>query len=109
MTNRELYPRLLTLYEAAFRERRHEIAFHLLSAAAHAADDAGDTEALESVERLARDHLAWLDAHDAEHRLATFAARTRRHESVFTNLAATVNSMRARVDAERRREALRKR
>ncbi|MBV9773164.1 MAG: hypothetical protein JO040_04405 [Gemmatimonadetes bacterium] len=94
---------LLQLREAAFRLRHHEVAFHTLSAAAHAAEQLGDTKTLERIERLAREHLEWIDANDPAQRFSTRSAAQRGFSSIFEQLAVTTAGMRARLHLRRDR------
>ena len=94
----------LDLYATARDQGEHEIAYHALMAAEHAAQRLGDIPALQAIEQRAREHAGWLDAHDPQHRLSSFSASTRGHESLFEQLAQTAAAARARIHAERVRE-----
>jgi hypothetical protein len=98
-TQESLLRELLALHGRAFELRAHDVSFHLLSAAAHAADSAGDTAALESIEGLARRDLAWIDANQPDYRHSTASAKTREHRSIFEQLAVMTAGMRARIEA----------
>lgn len=99
---------LLASHQAALDLREHEVAFHALSAAGHAAEGLRDLEALREVERLATSELAWIDAHDAGHRHSTRSAKRRGHRSIFDQLAVTAAGMCARLEADRRLEQARR-
>jgi hypothetical protein len=90
---------LLDLHAAAVALHAHDVEFHLLSAAAHAAEVVEDVDALQTVERLARDDLTWIDAHEPEYRHSTASSRTREHRSIFEQVAVMAAGMRARIDA----------
>lgn len=90
---------LLRVYHDAHRARAHDVAYHALAAAAHAAEDADDAERLGEIEQLAREHLRWLDEHEPEHRHADAPSRRRGHPSIYEQLAVTVVSMRLRVES----------
>lgn len=99
---------LLDTHHAAFEAREHEVAFHALSAAGHAAESLEDLEALREVERLAVTELAWIDAHQADHRHSTRSAKLRGHRSIFDQLAVTAAGMRTRIESDRRIEQARR-
>jgi len=105
---RPILEQLLELHRAAFELRQHEIAYHALAAAAHAADVLEDLEMLNRVAQLSRDELAWLNAHEPGHRLSSESAKSRHHQSIFEQLGVTATNMRKRHEAERvRRESAR--
>lgn len=95
---RTVYRSLLSTYRATFTAGHHEVAFHALSAAAHAAEDLGDAEALVEIERLALEHLAWIDANDPDHRFSSSSSSERHHRSIFVQLGTTASMMRARIE-----------
>src|SRR3954447_8121956 len=68
------YDVLMDLSRRAFERRQVEVAFHALSAAAHAAEDDGRMDDLEEVEQTARERLRWLDANHPKHRFSTESA-----------------------------------
>lgn len=82
----DLFARALDLSRQAHRGRRHEVAFHALTAALHAAHDARDTEALRVVAAEAAEQIGWIDAHDPAHRLSTRSAGQHQHPGVYTLL-----------------------
>ena len=96
---------LLRVHEEAREAGHHETSYHALAAAAHAAEDVRDDDALAEVEARCRAHLAWLDERDPEHRLAGRPSRRRGHPSVFEQLALTTAGMRLRLTSERRLRA----
>jgi hypothetical protein len=101
---RSLLDTLLEVHRAAFDVGEHEVSFHALSAAAHAAESLEDVDALERVAELSRAELAWLDAHAPDHRLSSRSAAERRHQSIFEQLAVTAGGMRQRIGIDRRRD-----
>jgi hypothetical protein len=103
------YDVLMDLSRRAFERRQVEVAFHALSAAAHAAEDDGRMDDLEEVEQTARERLRWLDANHPKHRFSTESARLRGHQSIFDQLAVTAGGMRMRIKTDRQREAARAR
>jgi hypothetical protein len=94
-----LLGQLLQIQRDARELGEHEVSFHALSAAAHAAERLGDQDALDRVAQLSRDQLAWLTATDPDHRLVAGVA-TRNHQSVFEQLAVTAGAMRQRLHAD---------
>jgi hypothetical protein len=93
---------LLDANRAAFEARAHEVAFHALSAAGHAAEMLEDLDALAEVERRAREELAWIDANDPGHRHSSSSAQVRGHHSIFHQLTITAGGMRKRIQADQR-------
>ena len=84
---RALSGRLFALSQEAHRGRHHEAAYHALVACMHAAHDDGDEATLITVEREAREQLAWIDEHVPDQRLSTASARERRNMGVYESLA----------------------
>lgn len=101
---RPILEAMLEAHRSAFELGEHEVSFHALSAAAHAAESLEDVDALERVAQLSRGELAWLDAHAPDHRLSSRSAAERRHQSIFEQLAVTATAMRQRIGIDRRRE-----
>ncbi|HEU4562894.1 MAG TPA: hypothetical protein VFS20_34000 [Longimicrobium sp.] len=97
---RSLLDQLLQIHRSAREMGSHEVSFHVLSAAAHAAQDLGDQEELTHVAELSRDELAWLRRNNPHHRLAAGVA-TQHHDSVFEQLAVTATAMRQRIHSDR--------
>lgn len=97
---RSLLDQLLQIHRSAREMGSHEVSFHALCAAAHAAQDLGDEEALARVAELSRDELASLGQNDPEHRLAA-GVSTHNHTSVFEQLAVTATAMRQRIHSDR--------
>jgi hypothetical protein len=96
---RPLLDQLLQVHRAAWELGEHEVAFHALSAAAHAAENLCDQPALARIAQLSRDELAWLTENEPRHRLA-FGIATRNHQSMFEQLAITATAMRQRLAAD---------
>jgi hypothetical protein len=101
---RPLLGQLLEIHRSAFEMGEHQVSFHALSSAAHAAEGLEDLDGLEHVAQLSRDELAWLDAHRPQHRLSSASAQRRRHQSIFEQLAITALAMRQRIHAEQVRQ-----
>lgn len=103
---RRFLDQLLTLHGESSRLGEHEVAFHALAAAAHAAERLEDVDALEHVAQLSREELASIDAVLPQHRHSSRSASQRRHRSIFEQLAVTASTIRQRIRAEQvRRDA----
>jgi hypothetical protein len=85
-----LHERLLALSREAHERRQHEVAYHALTAAMHAAADVGDGQALAEVGREAENQIAWIDRYEPMHRLSTASARLHQHPGVYAMLARQV-------------------
>ena len=83
---RTLYERLLELSGEAHGAGLHEVAYHALSAAMHAAESAGNTGAVAAVGREARKQINWIDAHAPAHRLSTKSSKRHDHPGVYAML-----------------------
>jgi hypothetical protein len=105
---RAILDQLLQVHHAARTLGEHEVAFHALSAAAHAAEHMHDGAALSKVARLSRDELEWLVRNDPRHRMVAGVA-TRNHQSMFEQLALTATAMRQRIESNALIEAARAR
>ncbi|HET7462335.1 MAG TPA: hypothetical protein VFJ82_13865 [Longimicrobium sp.] len=95
---RSLLRQLLYAHHAARQLGEHEASYHLLSAAAHAAESLSDTATLEHVAELGRGELAWLLKNQPDHRIVS-GITTPGHQSVFEQLAVTATAMRQRISA----------
>lgn len=82
-----LFERLLALGREAHHTGHHETAYHALTAAMHAAEDAGDVRALAEIGREVEAQIAWIDRHAPQHRLSTASARRHHHPGVYAMLA----------------------
>jgi hypothetical protein len=101
---RPLLDQLLEIHRSAFEMGEHEVSFHALSSAAHAAEGLEDLDGLERIAQLSREELAWLDAHLPQHRLSSASAQKRHHPSIFEQLAITALAMRQRIHADQVRQ-----
>ena len=81
-----LYERLLALSREAHARGQHESAYHALTAAMHAADDAGDIAALVTIRREAEAQITAIDRDAPEHRLSTSSAARHQHPGVYAML-----------------------
>ena len=85
-TGAALFGRLLAMSRTAHARGQHAVAYHALAAAMHAADDAGDLDALAEVGREAAAQIAWIDRFEPEIRLSTSSARRHDHPGVYAML-----------------------
>jgi hypothetical protein len=92
---------LLRLHGEARAIGEHQVGYHALAAAMHAAESMRDPAALEGIAALAREHGRWIDQNDPKHPLSAESAAMRGHQSIFEQLATTCSAVRARVKAER--------
>jgi hypothetical protein len=83
---RTLYDRLLGVSREAHGAGLHEVAYHALSAALHAAESAGDRGAVAAIAREAREQIDWIDANAPAHRLSTASAKRHDHPGVYAML-----------------------
>jgi hypothetical protein len=81
-----LYERLLAISREAHQRGQHETAYHALTAAMHAADDAADIGALAIVRREAEAQIAAIDRNAPGHRLSTRSAARHQHPGVYAML-----------------------
>ncbi|MBV9108805.1 MAG: hypothetical protein JO306_05335 [Gemmatimonadetes bacterium] len=106
---RRILDQLLELHSETCRLGEHEVAFHALAAAGHAAEVLHDVDTLERIAALSREELALIDANLPQHRHSSRSADQRHHRSIFEQLAFTATTMRQRIMAEQvRREAARR-
>lgn len=85
-----LFARLLVISREAHRDGHHEAAYHALTAAMHAADDASDAPALAEIGLEAEAQIAWIDQHAPGSRISTRSARQHDHPGVYAMLARQV-------------------
>jgi len=97
----ELRDTLLALYECARKLGVHEVAYHALSAALHAAEELRDFDTYDLVESQARSHLKLLDSLHPPHPMSTASAAERGHHSPYEQLAVLASAARVRTHAEK--------
>lgn len=110
MPNPQLEPllqKLLEIHQATFAMGEHEVAYHALAAAAHAAERLQDVATLLKIEQACIEELGWIDAHEPEHKHSSLSAKGRGHHSIFTQLSVTTASMRTRLEMDHRRDEAR--
>ena len=95
-----LYQHLLQLHGDAFDAQRFEMAYHLLAAALHLAEEFGDPELVGELEVLAGKRQGSIDKIQPEHRISSASARLRGTLPVFTSLAHTAAAARVRTRAD---------
>jgi len=103
----QLFERLLEMHQAAFENRRFDVAYHLLAAALHAAEELQSAERLSAVETLAEERQRALDAQEPVHRLSTSSANHRGSVPQYTALVGIAHAIRGRMVAESARERAR--
>lgn len=92
----------LELFSAAREGRHYEVAYHVLCALLHVAEEMDDEATCQLVGQRANECRDWIDVHAPEHRLSTRSAQSRGHESVFRQLVVTAESARLRIEFQKR-------
>ena len=82
-----LFSRLMMLNREAFDAGQYNIAYHILMAALHAAQEQRAAQALMTVQRVAEEQLAEIDRRAPAYEHSTASAHTRGHVSIFALLA----------------------
>jgi hypothetical protein len=88
-----IFERLMVLNHEAFDAASYTSAYHALATALHAAYIDQDAEGFATVERLAGEQLAVIDATAQEYEHSTQAAQTRGRRSIFMMLARQAHVM----------------
>ena len=96
------YTRLRALSDTAFAAGHVEVAYYLLMAAMHCAEDTHDASSLREVAQVARTMLRTLDTENPSHRLASVSSLGRGVPNLFEEGAKTAELTIPRVEAERR-------
>jgi hypothetical protein len=91
---------LLRLYAEAREIGEHQVAYHALAAVLHAAESLRQSDVLEQIAALAREHGRLIDQNEPRHPLSARSASIRGHHSIFEQLAAMCAAVRARLKAE---------
>jgi len=94
---------ILRLNADAAAQGDYEVAYHLLMAALHVADDAHDFAALERITRAAKEQGAQVEAVRPPHPLSRAQAQLRRQTSLFDSLGAHIDAVRLRLKSEKQR------
>lgn len=98
--NPDLYADILALNRSAAAASQYEVAYHLLAAALHAAEIAGDTNRIETVVRLAAEQGAVVNRQVA-HPLAAVNAKARGNTPMYESLAATARARLTQIKSAR--------
>jgi hypothetical protein len=97
---RVLADQLLRINGASYADGRFEVAYHVLSAALHCAEELVDLEMAVTVQRRAEQQQAELDRAEPPHLLSTVGAARRGTHPLFTSLGRTAHSAAARIKAQ---------
>lgn len=81
-----LFDQLFAASRDAHANGQHEVAYHALIAAMHAAQDAKDVEGARAVAKEAQAQIEWIDRHAPGHRLSTESAARHNHPGVYVML-----------------------
>jgi hypothetical protein len=103
----QLFARLLEMHREAFENERFDVAYHLLAAALHAAEELQSAERLGTVGAIAEQRQRALDAQEPNHRLSTTSANHRGGLPQYTALVGIAQAVRGRIAAESARERAR--
>src|SRR5215510_11591892 len=98
MADRDLYNAIIGLNAMAAEARAFEVAYHLLAAALHAAEDSNDVDAVEEVIRLAIDQGAAIDAME-DHPMASNNATRRGTMPLYQTLIMMARGKLAQIHA----------
>jgi hypothetical protein len=96
-----LVQRLFSISQDAHARRQHEVAYHTLTAALHAAQNAHDVSGAKAVFREAREQIAWIDINAPEHRLSTNSAGRHNHPGVYAMLSRQAKAIAQMMEAGR--------
>ncbi|HEU4955013.1 MAG TPA: hypothetical protein VFT28_10585 [Gemmatimonadales bacterium] len=97
---RVLADQLLRINGTSYAEGHFEVAYHVLSAALHCAEDLVDPEMAASVQQRAEQQQAKLDQTEPPHPLSTAGASRRGTHPLFTSLGRTAHAARVRIKAQ---------
>jgi hypothetical protein len=98
-----LFEQLFAISRDAHARRQHEVAYHSLSAAMHAAEDAHDAQSLRTIVQEAQTQISWIDHNAPGHRLSTTSARRHNHPGVYVMLGRQAETIAAMLDPRGRR------
>ncbi|HKU61651.1 MAG TPA: hypothetical protein VJQ44_10575 [Gemmatimonadales bacterium] len=97
---RVLAEQLMRINRASYADGRYEVAYHVLGAALHCAEELVDLEMAVAVQQRAESQQAELDSRVPPHPLSTEGAARRGTHALFSSLGRTANSARARIKAQ---------
>jgi len=99
MAQSDLYDTIIRLNADAVEARAFEVAYHLLAAALHAAEDSNDEHGIEEVIRLATDQGAAVDAME-DHPMASINATRRGTMPLYATLTTMARAKLAQIHAQ---------
>jgi len=97
---RALLEQLLRINAAAYEAGRYGVAYHVLAAALHCAEELGDLELATAVQHRAEHQQAELDRTEPAHQLSTVAAMSRGTNALFTSLGRTAHAAATRIKGQ---------
>jgi hypothetical protein len=101
---RVLADQLMRLNSSSYEAGRYEVAYHVLGAALHCAEELRDLEMATSVEARAAQQQAELDEALPPHPLSTLGASGRGTNPLFSSLARTAHAAASRIKAQMAQE-----
>ena len=99
---------VLKLNAEAAAHGHYEVAYHLLMAALHVADDEKDLAALERIAKSILEQAAAIERMQPPHHLSRHQARLRGQTALFDSLAAHIEAVRLRLQSDAQRAKLRR-
>ena len=97
---RQLYDRIMGMHEQTFGEGRYDLAYHLLAAALHAAEELNSIELLDHIADRAAKCQRSIDGLNPQHRLSSNSAKHRGNHAQFTALTAIAAAAKGRITAD---------
>ena len=97
---RVLADQLMRINAASYAEGRFEVAYHVLGAALHCAEELKDLEMAVTVRQRAERQQAELDRTEPPHPLSTVGAARRGTHPLFASLERTAHAAGARIKAQ---------
>jgi hypothetical protein len=96
----QLYDRIMQMHQQSFREARFEVAYHLLAAALHAAEELSDLELLSRIADVAAKCQESIDRVKPQHRLSSKSAHHRGNHAQYTALVGIAGAAKGRITAD---------
>jgi hypothetical protein len=97
---RVLIEQLLRINAATYEAGRYEVAYHVLAAALHCAEELADLELVTAVQQRAERQQADLDEVSPAHQLSTRGATGRGTSPLFTSLGRTAHATAIRIKGQ---------
>jgi hypothetical protein len=97
---RLLVDQLLRINAGTYEAGRYQVAYHILAAALHCAEELSDLELAMTVQRRAERQQAELDGAAPAHQLSTAAATGRGTSALFTSLGRTAHAAATRIKGQ---------